>query len=234
MNETDLLSELQALQSGAAKDVDWRVFALLLAVSLLASLYITWLHRKFAMSRDSGSEIQRAFPLLAVAVTAIFLAIQFSLPLSLGLLGALSIVRFRTPIKQPEEIGFLMLVIASALCCATFHLSFLSGLLLVATIGLAVRRVSRPLFPTRGEGASVLLSLGAEQYQGQGREVMAYLESRLNRLELEGVSSRDGEVVLTMSFRGGKGFDAVALEQGLRAITEPRSLSILLAPASLP
>jgi len=32
------------------------------------------------------------------------------------LLGALSIVRFRTPIKEPEEIGFIMLVVASALC----------------------------------------------------------------------------------------------------------------------
>ena len=35
--------------------------------------------------------------------------------MSLGLLGALSIVRFRTPIKEPEEIGFLMVVIATSL-----------------------------------------------------------------------------------------------------------------------
>ena len=65
--------------------------------------------------RATGSEIHRAFPLIAIAVTAIFICIQFSLPLSLGLLGALSIVRFRTPIKEPEEIGFLMVVIATSL-----------------------------------------------------------------------------------------------------------------------
>lgn len=234
MNPTDLLSELQSLQSGAAKDVDAKVFAFLLAISLLASFYITWLHRRFSMARESGSQIHRAFPLLAVAVAAIFLAIQFSLPLSLGLLGALSIVRFRTPIKQPEEIGFLMLVIASSLCCATFHLSFLGGLLVVATVALVLRRVSTPLFQSQGEGASLLLALAEEHYQSKGRELMAFLESKVRRLQLDSVSSRDGEVVLTISFRGGRNFDAVALEQGLRAIAPPRSLSLLLAPPSLP
>lgn len=61
---------------------------------------------------------------------------QFSLPLSLGLLGALSIVRFRTPIKEPEEVGFIMLTIATAISCATFNLLFLLILLAVSTFGL--------------------------------------------------------------------------------------------------
>ena len=38
-----------------------------------------------------------------------------SLALSLGLVGALSIVRFRTPIKEPEELGYLFLIIAVGL-----------------------------------------------------------------------------------------------------------------------
>lgn len=234
MNETSFLTELTALQAGAAKDVDWKVFVFLLAVSLLASLYITWLYRRFAMAKESGSQIHRAFPLLAVAVTAIFVAIQFSLPLSLGLLGALSIVRFRTPIKQPEEIGFLMLVVAAALCCATFRLSFLGGLLLVATVGLAVRRVTSPLFPAQGDGATLLLALAEADYQGKEREIVAFLESRVSRLHLDSVTRRDGEVVLTCSFRAGKGFDPVSLDSGLRALAQPRSLSILLTPSGLP
>jgi hypothetical protein len=62
---------------------------------------------------------------IRIQTPSFFICTQFSLPLSLGLLGALSIVRFRTPIKEPEEIGFLMVVIASAICCATFNLVFL-------------------------------------------------------------------------------------------------------------
>ena len=104
----------------AMSDVGLGGLLFLMVLSLASSLFIAWLYRYFYASRATGSEVHRAFPLLGISVTAIFIAIQFSLPLSLGLLGALSIVRFRTPIKEPEEIGFIMLVIAASLACATF------------------------------------------------------------------------------------------------------------------
>ena len=60
------------------------------------------------------------------------IGIQFSLPLSLGLLGALSFVRFRSPIKDPQEIGYILLLIASSICCAT--LNYLIMVALLATV----------------------------------------------------------------------------------------------------
>jgi len=95
-------------------------FTILLIASILLSLLISNLYRKYFDPNTTGSNIHRSFPLIAPAVTTIFVTVQYSLPLSLGLLGALSIVRFRTPIKEPEEIGFIMLVIASSLSIATF------------------------------------------------------------------------------------------------------------------
>ena len=77
-------------------------FVFLLTLSLASSLLIAQLYLFFYADRATGSQVHRAFPLLGISITAIFIAIQFSLPLSLGLLGALSIVRFRTPIKEPE------------------------------------------------------------------------------------------------------------------------------------
>ncbi|NNE35577.1 MAG: DUF4956 domain-containing protein, partial [Rhodothermales bacterium] len=58
----------------------------------------------------------------------------------LGLLGALSIIRFRTPIKEPEEVGFIMLVIACSVICATFQFMLLGALLLIATLALLLQR----------------------------------------------------------------------------------------------
>ena len=99
-------------------------FLVLLGISLAGSLLASLLYVHFYSSRATGSQVYRAFPLLGLSITAIFVCIQFSLPLSLGLLGALSIVRFRTPIKEPEEIGFIMLVIAASIATATFKLAF--------------------------------------------------------------------------------------------------------------
>jgi hypothetical protein len=105
-------------------------------VSLISSFIVSYLYVHFYKQRSTGSQIHRSFPLLGLSITSIFICIQFSLPLSLGLLGALSIVRFRTPIKEPEEIGFLMLLIAVSISCATFNLAFLAIILIIATLGL--------------------------------------------------------------------------------------------------
>ena len=65
----------------------------------------------FGQSFDRNESLPRSFMLIAPSVTAIFWAIQYSLPLSLGLLGALSFVRFRTPVKSGEDIAFILMVI---------------------------------------------------------------------------------------------------------------------------
>src|SRR5688572_10498829 len=110
--QQQLNSLFGAITQGGGPQVSPLAFLMLMAVSLLSSLFISYLYVHFYSNRATGSQVHRAFPLLGISITAIFVTIQFSLPLSLGLLGALSIVRFRTPIKEPEEIGFIMLVIA--------------------------------------------------------------------------------------------------------------------------
>lgn len=129
---------IKAGTSGHQKmeNIGLTTFFILLLVSFFASLYISRLYVRFYRPRGTGSLAYRSFPLLGISVTAIFLCVQFSLPLSLGLLGALSIVRFRTPIKEPEEVGFIMLTIAASISCATFNLFFLAILLAVSTLGL--------------------------------------------------------------------------------------------------
>jgi hypothetical protein len=114
-------------------------FLFVLALSLLSALFIGYLYTHFHSDRSTGSHVYRAFPLLGLSITAIFVTVQFSLPLSLGLLAALTIVRFRVPVKEPEEIGFVMLVIAASLTVAAFKLAFLGIILAVAVSALAIQ-----------------------------------------------------------------------------------------------
>ena len=129
---------LAALQSAASLsdsaelkigEMNLGTLALALLASVASALVLSWAYSFCFGPRATGSQVHRAFPLISLAVTAIFICVQFSLPLSLGLLGSLSVVRFRTPIKEPEEIGFIMLVIAAALCCAAYRMGFLLLLL---------------------------------------------------------------------------------------------------------
>ena len=138
MSNFDFLQSLLTTIPEDSRNVSLFGFLFLLVASIIASLLISHLYLRFFDANTTGSRIHRAFPLLGPAVTTIFLTVQFSLPLSLGLLGALSIVRFRTPIKEPEEIGFILLVIACSISIATFNIAFAALLYLTVLVLLTI------------------------------------------------------------------------------------------------
>ena len=70
-----------------------------LGLSLIASVVVYTIYQVFYKSRNLGAGVDRCFIIIGPSITALFLAIQSSIPLSLGLLGAMSFVRFRTPVK---------------------------------------------------------------------------------------------------------------------------------------
>jgi uncharacterized membrane protein YhiD involved in acid resistance len=69
----------------------------------------------FGQSLSNRRVFSRNFILLALTVMLIITIVKSSLALSLGLVGALSIVRYRAPIKEPEELGYLFLAITIGL-----------------------------------------------------------------------------------------------------------------------
>ncbi|MHC4892922.1 MAG: DUF4956 domain-containing protein [Planctomycetota bacterium] len=183
MQSPDLKGLLKDLSDFGAKGLEETgvpAFVLAIGFSLGSAFYVSWLYRTFFGSRATGSQIHRAFPLLGISITAIFITIQFSLPLSLGLLGALSIVRFRTPIKEPEEVAFLMLVVASALSCATFNITFLGLVLAAATGALSLTRLGQgKRGPKAGHGLLVV-AVPTEEYRDRAREVLDALAEGLS------------------------------------------------------
>ena len=77
---------------------------------LLGRIYV-----KYGSSFSNRKMLSNNFVLLAMTTTLVIAIIKSSLALSLGLVGALSIVRFRAAIKEPEELMYLFLVIAIGL-----------------------------------------------------------------------------------------------------------------------
>ena len=73
----------------------------LILCMLLVSL-ISWYYKKFSQSLGGKTHIGSILPLIGLTVFLVIVVVKSSLALSLGLVGALSIVRFRTPIKEPE------------------------------------------------------------------------------------------------------------------------------------
>jgi hypothetical protein len=214
-----------ALTQGTGPQVTPLAFLMLMAVSLLSSLFIAYLYVHFYSNRATGSQVHRAFPLLGISITAIFVTIQFSLPLSLGLLGALSIVRFRTPIKEPEEIGFIMLVIATSIAVATFKLSFVGIIFVIALAALFGQSLTRRFMGAEADG-TIVISLPTNGKPADPAAITALLRKRLPQSKLESVTQTDHETVVSYNFRGISDNALAGLQAELNAAAGPSTYNV--------
>ncbi|MFO7698700.1 MAG: DUF4956 domain-containing protein, partial [Anaerolineae bacterium] len=104
----DLIRGLSASQGGGFQ-TDVFVVNLLLAVAtswVLSRVYILW-----GTSLSNRRKFAGSFMLVTVTTTFIILVVRSSVALSLGLVGALSIIRFRTAVKDPEELAYMFFAI---------------------------------------------------------------------------------------------------------------------------
>lgn len=206
--------------------LDPSLFVLALLSSLGAAFIASALYRRFYERRGTGSQVHRAFPLLGISITTLFIAVQLSIPLSLGLLGALSIIRFRTPIKEPEEVGFIMLVIATSVSAATFNFVFMGLLLVIAIAALLLVRAGRGLRQGSRDGLLVL-QLPDPDASAAWPQVQTCLSKHLRRTVMESSSSRDGLTHLQMAFSGLK-TSVPDLQTALRAVAPFQSINVFL------
>ena len=116
----------------------WESFNFLFALFTCAilSLILSRVYVKYGNSLSNRKAFAKNFVLLATTTMFIIMVVKSSLALSLGLVGALSIVRFRAAIKEPEELTYLFLNIAIGLGCGANQIivTLLSFITIVAII----------------------------------------------------------------------------------------------------
>tara|TARA_B100000214_G_scaffold369083_1_gene341580 strand:- start:532 stop:1203 length:672 start_codon:yes stop_codon:yes gene_type:complete len=119
------LNDLLSVQQFAEQSISAVLVNLFLCMMLVS--LVGWFYKKYSRSLGGKTHIGAILPLIGLTVFMVITVVKSSLALSLGLVGALSIVRFRTPIKEPEELGYLFLTIAVGL-------GFGAGFSLITTV----------------------------------------------------------------------------------------------------
>ncbi len=105
----DLITELTSTQTNPT---DLTTFLINLGLSVLLSYILSRVYVHWGSSLSNRRRFAANFILITVTTTFIILVVRSSVALSLGLVGALSIVRFRSAIKEPEELAYLFFAIA--------------------------------------------------------------------------------------------------------------------------
>ena len=133
MNTVD--SILSATSSSGFAELDLFSIIFNFIMCVLMSFIARLFYIKYSTSLTGKHHIGTVIPILSTIVFLVILIVKSSLALSLGLVGALSIVRFRTPIKEPEELVYLFLSIAIGLGYAAGY-TFLTTIITLAILGM--------------------------------------------------------------------------------------------------
>lgn len=130
----DLLKDVELI--GAINYANWGIGLVLL---LVYTAVMQQLFRRFALVASNRRLFASQFMYYAISIFLIITTIKSSLALSLGLVGALSIIRFRTAIKEPEQIIFLLALTAIAISLAAEQFVLSSLAVLVFAIIAIIR-----------------------------------------------------------------------------------------------
>ena len=108
------------------------------AISSFFALYIFFAYRILTRRTFYSKSFNISLPALVLITAGIILTIQSSVVVSLGMVGALSIVRFRTAVKDPMDLVFLFWAISTGIICGAGLAQIACVLCFVLTIVLAV------------------------------------------------------------------------------------------------
>ncbi len=173
-------------------------FAISLLTAAILGLLLGQAYIRFGTALSNRRQFARNFLLLTVTTTLIISIVKSSLALSLGLVGALSIVRFRAAIKDPEELAFLFLAISVGLGLGAGQ-GLVTVVAFVLILGLiALRSLSRP----KTDSGNLFLTINSP---APGKLTTQQILNALSSVGATASLSRidDGPEVMRASFRVG-------------------------------
>ena len=168
------------------------MLALILAFGL--GMFIFLVYKKTYMGVMYSSSFGVTLIALTMITTVVILAVTSNVVLSLGMVGALSIVRFRTAIKEPLDIAFLFWSIAVGIVLA-------AGMIPLAVIGSVMIGVILLFFVNKKSHVNPFIVVISCADHESERQALEYLKEQVKRCVIKSKSVQKGCIELNMEVR---------------------------------
>ena len=167
--------------------IDFGNFFVAIILSLILSFLVKLTYLKVGRALNDKDYFSDTFIPLAIITTLVITVIKFSLALSLGLVGALSIVRFRAAIKEPEELVYLFFIISIGLANGAnqFLLSTISTIIIILFLFLRNYYQSKKVNDFKFNSDSNILSINITDNKKNIEDVIKQLNPQLKYLKLK-------------------------------------------------
>lgn len=137
MNLSDIFKK-SFLDGFSANDINIYTAAVAMLITCVLALYIFVIYRVLTRKTFYSKSFNISLAGICLITCGIILTIQASIVVSLGMVGALSIVRFRTAIKDPMDLMFLFWAIAVGIICGVGLAEIAVLMSIILTVGILV------------------------------------------------------------------------------------------------
>lgn len=168
-------------------EIDFFNFFIAIFLSLILSIMVKFTYKKVGRALNDKDYFSDTFIPLCMITTLVITVIKFSLALSLGLVGALSIVRFRAAIKEPEELVYLFFVISIGLANGAnqFVLSVIATLLIISFLLLRNFLISKRINEFEFNSDVNILNIEIKNSKKNLEEIIENLNVHLDYLKIK-------------------------------------------------
>ena len=160
---------------------------LALGLSFAIGLFIFLIYKKTYAGVMYSSTFGVTLIAMTMVSTFVILAVTSNVVLSLGMVGALSIVRFRTAIKEPLDIAFLFWSIAAGIVLA-------AGMIPLAVIGSIIIGIIILVFANRKSHVNPYIVVLQCEDQESEQKATAFLQEHTSRLNVKSKSVQKGAI----------------------------------------
>ncbi len=137
MSITDIFKK-SFLDGYSSADINIYTASAAMLVACCMGLYIFVVYRVLTRKTFYSKTFNISLAAITVITTAVIITIQSSIVVSLGMVGALSIVRFRTAVKDPMDLAFLFWAIVAGIICGVGMAEIAIIMSLLLTVGIVV------------------------------------------------------------------------------------------------
>ena len=167
---------------------------LALVLAFCVGLFIFLIYKKTYAGVMYSSSFGVTLVALTMITTLVILAVTSNVVLSLGMVGALSIVRFRTAIKEPLDIAFLFWAIAAGIVLA-------AGMIPLAVFGSVLIGIILLVFANRKDMTNpYIVVLSCDGHESEEKAI-AYLKEKTKRCSVKSKTARKGNVEVNLEIR---------------------------------
>tara|TARA_Y100000992_G_scaffold302442_1_gene276620 strand:- start:2623 stop:3339 length:717 start_codon:yes stop_codon:yes gene_type:complete len=191
MNENLSLSQIENFFINSSVEINFLNFIFSIVLSALLAFLVKLSYVKISKSLNDKEHFSEIFVPLAIITTLVITVVKFSLALSLGLVGALSIVRFRAAIKEPEELVYLFFIIGIGLANGAnqFLVAIIATLITVLILYLRKIYNDKKNVSSLSETSTNILQIQIDNKNTKSGDLIEKLKKNVNYLNLKSFAS---------------------------------------------